>query len=115
MNKLLSLLIFTYLFNSCSNKKEYIINDLSNTISDTLVFDTDEKNINGIEILIEGYIQGTAVIEFENGANRFNQIKLENKVNYIYKTEWYTSKMFFRYSPKGKVNGGNLHMKYKGY
>lgn len=115
MNKLLYLIILIGLFSSCSfNKKykEYIIKNLSNSISDTLIFD---KNISKIEILIEGNIQGEAILEIENGSNRFHQIKLENKINYIYETEWYNPKLFFRYNPNGNISGGNLSIKYIGY
>ena len=119
MNKTTSLLILTFVFTFtfCSVEKEYNeykIYDLSKPFSDTLIFKKDGL-VNNIEVLIVGKVKGESVIEFYNGAGRYNIIKLKGNVNEIYETEWYDSKCNFRYKPITNVRGDSLILKYRIY
>lgn len=110
-------MFFGLFFNSCSQEmeyKEYKIAELSEPISDTLKFEK-EGRITGVEILITGNVKGKAVLEFENGAGRFTKVFLENTVNEKYETEWYSSKLNFKYMPVTKVMGDSLVLKYRMY
>ena len=103
MNKILAFvsITFCYFLNSCTKNKvykEYTIKDLDKAFDDTLKSNNVGRII-GIEILIDGEINGEAILEFENGAGRFSTINLKGKINQTYETEWYDSKMFFKYTP----------------
>ena len=108
---------FLLLFNSCSNEmeyKEYKIVDLSKSVADIIEFEKEGRII-GVEVLITGNIKGKAVLEFENGAGRFTKVFLENTVNETYETEWYSSKLNFKYVPDSKIMGDSLVLKYRMY
>lgn len=94
--------------------KEYKINDLTTPLTDTLEF-KKEGRIIGVEVIIIGNIKGNASIQFENGAGRFNEIDLRDKVNRTYETEWYSSKYVFKYIPNSDVTGDSLIIKYRMY
>lgn len=117
-NKIFILMIILgLLFVSCSYEndyKEYKINDLSKSISDTLTF-TKEGNIIGVKMLITGYVRGKGTIEIENGIGRYEKIDLENTINKTYETEWYEPKLIFRYIPNGNISGDSLIIKYRMY
>ena len=118
IKKILYLITFMGLFfASCSSDKkykEYKINDLSKPIFDTLTFVKDGRII-GLEVLVIGNVKGKAVLEFENGSGRFNRINLENQVNQVYETEWYSPKLAFKYLPEKNIKGDSLIIKYRMY
>ncbi|EKB58752.1 hypothetical protein [Bergeyella zoohelcum] len=102
---------------SCAYDKsyqEYKIDNLSKSISDTLIFQ-NESDMTGVEIIIIGNVNGRGMIEFENGSGRFEKIDLVNRVDEVYKTEWYESKMLFKYQPMDSINEGNLIIKYRAF
>lgn len=101
----------------CTNSikyKEYRINDLTKPISDTLKADNVGRVI-GVEILIDGEINGEATLDFENGSGRFSRIYLKGKINQTYETEWYSSKMFFKFTPITIIQGDSLKLSYRMY
>ena len=114
----LSLLVFTCIFmTSCSYEEkyeEYLITDLSKQINDTLEFKVNGR-VNNIEVILSGNVNGESVIEFENGAGRYNRITLKGQINQVYETEWYEPKCNFRYKPITDVNGDSLVLKYRIY
>jgi hypothetical protein len=102
---------------SCSFKEEYEVykvKDMSTSISDTLIY-LKQDRVSGVEVTITGFIKGKAMLEFENGAGRFNKITLENKIDQTYRTEWYSQKLNFKYTPIENVNGDSLILRYKMY
>lgn len=115
-------LIFFYCFlmlfcHSCQQKdkyKKYIIRDISKPVTDTLIVDTNER-VGNVEILFNGYIDGKALFQIENGSGRFNKIYLTKDINQKYETEWYDKKIVFNYIPKDSVKGGKLILKYRIY
>lgn len=117
-NKIIFLLaIVVILFGSCSNEKDYKvyrIDDLSMSISDTLTFVT-EGSIVGVEVLITGYINGMATLEIDNGAGRFHTIDLNENVNEVYETEWYSTNLSFKYIPIETITGDSLLIRYRMY
>ena len=92
----------------------YSIKNLGNPLLDTLKFD-NKNRVTVIEIVLIGEVRGEAVLEFENGSGRFNKIDLKGKVNQTYKTEWYSSKILFKYTPISKIRGDSLKLKYRMY
>lgn len=107
---------------SCSNmghspkEDDYSVYNISNIaehLTDTLSFQVDNKFISSIEIQISGYVKGNAIIEFDNGAGRFEKIFLTDSVKYSYKTEWYDNTLLFVYTPLDEVTNGNIILKYK--
>ena len=119
MKKILvfTMVSFCLFFNSCTNKNvynEYLLNDLGKPISDTLKAD-NVGGVTGVEILLVGEVNGEATLEFENGSGRFNKIKLKGKINQIYETEWYSPKMYFKYTPISAIQGDNLKLRYRMY
>ena len=120
MNRIiaLSLLVFTFVFMiSCTYEEkyeEYVIKDLSKQINDTLEFKVD-RLVNNIEVILSGNVNGESVIEFENGAGRYNKITLKGEINQVYETEWYDSKCNFRYRPITNIQGDSLVLKHRIY
>ena len=107
---------------SCSNvdhsqkEDDYSVYNISNVaehLTDTLSFQADNKSISSIELQISGYVKGNAIIAFDNGAGRFEEIFLTDSVKYFYKTEWYDNTLCFVYTPLDAVTKGNIILKYK--
>lgn len=120
MNRSLTIMIIIVLCSSiysCSKKcdfNQYVIEELSKDISDTLEMRRSDV-ISNIEVLINGYIDGKAIIKFENGAGRFKEINLKDSFNETYITEWYDTKFHFVYKPISDIKGGSLVLKYRFY
>jgi hypothetical protein len=119
MNKysILIMISLCSIFYSCTNDKkykEYRIIDLTKPITDTLNFENKDR-VTGVEIIVLGSLKGNAIIEFENGAGRYSKIDLKDKVNQKYETEWYSSKLTFRYTPISVITGDSLILKYRMY
>jgi hypothetical protein len=109
--------VLLMIFFSCNIEPSYFkyeIKDLSNTIKDTLVFDTTDL-VTNVEILIKGNLNGKAVILFENGSGRYNKIDLEGLINEYYKTEWYDTKLHFVYKPLSEIKGDSIVIEYRMY
>lgn len=120
-NKVL-LFVLVVLCVSCSNREPtpqeddysvYNIFDVSKRLTDTLSVQVDDEFISSVEIQILGYVEGNAMIEFENGAGRFEKIFLTDSVKYSYKTEWYDNNLIIAYTPLNEVTNGNIILKYK--
>ncbi|MCH7396766.1 hypothetical protein MM236_02150 [Belliella sp. DSM 107340] len=112
--KICLLIAFIGLF-SCSKKDDYnvfVIHELSKPTLDTLDFEK-EGTVNGVEVKITGNLNGKAILQFENGAERFHKIELEDNVNQVYETEWYSSKMFFKYLPDKNTQGDSLTLRFR--
>ena len=113
--KIFFMITIVFFLSSCSFEteyKEYIINDLSKPMSDTLIYITDDY-ITTVEMIIKGNIKGKGILEFENGGDRFIKIYLEDTINKINEMEWYEPKIFFRYIPNGNVSGDSLVITYR--
>ncbi|MEB3802174.1 hypothetical protein INQ45_14225 [Flavobacterium columnare] len=106
----LSLILF-----SCSNKKkdneykEYIISDLTKTLTDTLKFEVIDRPLM-FEVIILGEING-ATIKFKGSP----ELKLRGIINDTLKAEWYEPKIEFRYTPTSVVQGNSITLKYRMY
>ena len=91
---------------------EYIVSDVREHLTDTL-FHNGHDFISSVEVQIIGYVGGSAIIEFDNGADRLEKILLADSVKYIYKTEWYENSLYFAYTPIDTVSMGNIKLMYK--
>ena len=115
--KLLVLFSLFFVIESCSydiEYEKYIVKDLNQKLNDTLKVKTFER-VNNLEVLIIGNINGESVIEFENGAGRYNKIMLKGNINQVYETEWYDTKCNFIYTPITEIEGDSLVLKYRIY
>lgn len=92
---------------------EYIISDVTEPLADTLAAHVDDGFVSSVEIQITGYVEGDAIIEFENGAGRFEKVLLADSVEYLYKTEWYDNNLAFAYTPTCEVAKGDITLRYK--
>ena len=116
------LFVLVVLFASCSGTKtkshgdgysEYIISDVTECLVDTLFSHNDTEIISSVEVRITGYVDGSAIIKFENGAGRFDEVYLTDSVRYVYENEWYDKGLVFIYTPHEDVSMGNIRLEYK--
>lgn len=107
---------------SCSGTKtksyeeeysEYIISNVTECLVDTLFSHNDTGVISSVEVQIIGYVNGSATIKFENGADRFDEVHLADSVWYVYRNEWYDNGLVFIYTPHEDVSMGNIRLEYK--
>lgn len=96
-----------------SKYKRIIYHSLNKNFSDTLYYPTDKTLITRIEILLSGKIQGSGILEIENGSGRFNKIELNGDINEVYRTEWYQNKCLIKYVSQEFVVGDSLIVKYR--
>lgn len=120
-NKVLLFVLVAFIA-SCSSTKtkpyedeysEYIISNVTECLVDTLFSHNDTGIISSVEIQIIGYVNGSAIIKFENGAGRFEEVYLADSVRYVYRNEWYDNGLIFIYMPHEDVSMGNIMLKYK--
>lgn len=92
-NKVLLFVLVAFIA-SCSSTKtksyedeysEYIISNVTECLVDTLFSHNDTGIISSVEIQIIGYVNGSAIIKFENGAGRFEEVYLADSVRYVYR------------------------------
>ncbi|PKP40790.1 MAG: hypothetical protein CVT96_07650 [Bacteroidetes bacterium HGW-Bacteroidetes-13] len=70
----------------CSENEFYEVktyHSLSKPFTDTLFFPIKDEDliINSLEMEISGYIDGEAILEIENGAGRYNKLKLKGELD----------------------------------
>lgn len=116
------LAFLTMFLSSCSgdNKvtqsneyKSITYHNLKDNFTDSLYYQTDKALISNMEILLSGKMQGSGVLEIENGSGRFSKIKLKGNINEIYKTEWYQNKCHIKYISQEFVEGDSLILRYR--
>ena len=104
------------LFFSCNNNdgfEKYIIKDLSHPC-DVLLYASDTTHLPSYVIIhIVGNINGECAFEIENGDLRYEKIKLRDTIDYIYKNEWYDSKINIKYYPDSRTTGDSLVVLYQ--
>ena len=122
MNNKVLLFVLVAFIASCSGTKtkshedeysEYIISNVTECIVDTLFSHNDTGIISSVEVQIIGYVNGSATIKFENGADRFEEVYLADSVRYVYRNEWYDNGLIFIYTPHEDVSMGNIRLEYK--
>ena len=120
-NKVLFFVLVAFIA-SCSGTKtksheyeysEYIISNVTECIVDTLFSHNDTGIISSVEVQIIGYVNGSATIKFENGADRFEEVYLADSVRSVYRNESYDNGLIFTYTPHEDVSMGNIRLEYK--
>ena len=118
MNKKLAyiLALFVAILSSCTfnhNTDRYVIKDVSQpcnillSASDTTICPTS------VSIHIMGVVDGECTFKIENGAARFNTVKLKDSINYLYENEWYEPKINVKYLPDPKITGDSIVIEYQ--
>ena len=92
---------------------EPIISNVTECLVDTLFSHNDTGIISSVEVQIIGYVNGSATIKFENGADRWEEVYLADSVRYVYMNEWYDNGLIFIYTPHEDVSMGNIRLEYK--
>ena len=122
LNNKVLFFVLVALIVSCSGTKtksyeeeysEYIISNVTECLVDTLFSHNDTEVISSVEVQIIGYVNGSATIKFENGADRFEEVYLADSVRYVYRNEWYDNSLIFIYTPHEDVSMGYIRLEYK--
>ncbi len=110
------LAIFVAILNSCSynhNMDRYVIKDVSKPCDIVLhASDTTTFPIS-VSIHIMGVVDGECTFEIENGAARYNTIRLKDTIDYLYENEWYEHKINLKYYPSPKIIGDSIVIEYQ--
>lgn len=116
--KILLLIIFAFLLNSCSDiSRGYsveTISELNEPFKKNLKIPKFNGDITYLNLHIVGEIKGKAELRFYHSPfNNYSKIDIEGKVDKKYTTDWYENDILFEYIPKGKVDGQSIHVYYR--
>ena len=114
---LLALLILMLSIFSCNHDNgfdnRYVIKDVSRPCNISLCASDTTTCPTSVSIHIIGVVDGECTFKIENGAARFNTIKLKDSINYLYENEWYEPKINVKYLPDPKITGDSIVIEYQ--
>jgi len=118
MNKKLAYIIalFVAIMSSCTfnhNTDRYVIKDVSLPYDILLCASDTTTWPSSVSIHIMGVVDGECTFEIENGSARYNTIKLQDTIDYLYENEWYEHKINLKYHPSPKITGDNIIIEYR--
>ena len=115
MIKFILVIMTTIGISSCSfdDNSRYVIKDVSQPC-DILLCTSDTTTFpSSVGIHIMGVVNGECTFEIENGANRYNTIRLKDTIDYLYENEWYEHKINLKYQPDRMITGDSIVIKYR--
>jgi len=110
------LAVFVASLSSCSfnhNTDRYVIKDVSQPCDILLSASDTTTWPSSVSIHITGIVDGECTFEIENGSARYNTIKLQDTIDYLYENEWYEHKINLKYHPGPKITGDNIIIEYR--
>ncbi len=110
------LAIFVAILNSCTfnhNTDRYVIKDVSLPYDILLCASDTTTWPSSVSIHIMGVVNGECTFEIENGAARYNTIRLKDTIDYLYENEWYEHKINLKYYPSPKIIGDSIVIEYQ--
>jgi hypothetical protein len=66
-----------------------------------------------VSIHFMGAVNGECAFDIENGAARYNTIRLKDTIDYLYENEWYEHKINLKYYPSPKIIGDSIVIEYQ--
>ena len=108
--------VFVASLSSCSfnhNTDRYVIKDVSQPCDILLSASDTTTWPSSVSIHITGIVDGECTFEIENGSARYNTIKLQDTIDYLYENEWYEHKINLKYHPSPKITGDNIIIEYR--
>lgn len=110
------LAVFVAILNSCSynhSMDRYVIKDVSKPCNIILSASDTTTWTSSVSIHFMGAVNGECAFDIENGAARYNTIKLKDSINYLYENEWYEPKINVKYLPDPKITGDSIVIEYQ--